>query len=280
MDKFEKIVPVPACHISKEVADRVAQRVFAIAEEQVNSDYVQALRLLAPRLNVSPEEAIRQYSRNIELRRLLVARKDRTTFISPHGNMQYSGRDVLYEEIPMDPIQVIIDVPGTDAKYLNISLTTDLMQTFPLHTANKILIQGADRAWVNALYEEFQSELAASKKVLRDLVYRWFRPLGLLAFVGLCFVEFRLYQLLRPTFTFLTPLTGLASIAVFVIFLVNHYLVFSVGGRATRYLYPYFELEDRLSERRKDLRKWWMATVLALYGSGLWALITTVMKFG
>ena len=62
---------------------------------------------------------------------------------------------------------------------------------------------------------------------------------------------------------------------VFAVLLMNWYLVFSLGGRGIRYVYPYFEFEDRLSERRKDLRKWWIVTVAALYALGLKTVITT-----
>lgn len=274
VDKVERILEVPACYVSRETANLLAERVRAVADEQVNADYEQALREMAPRLNITPEEAINRYMGNAVLRRLLVARKDRTIFISPHGNVQYGGRDVLYEEIPMDPSQVIIDVPGINGKYLNVSLTTDLMQIFPLHQANKILVQGNDRAWVYGLYQELHTAVAASKKVLRDFVYRWLRPLAFVGFIALSFLELRLFQLLRPGFTIHTPLTGLSVLIAFILLLANQYLVLSVGGRSMRYLYPYFELEDRLSERRKDLRRWWVATVTTVYGGGLWAVVT------
>jgi len=276
IDKVEKILEVPACYISREVANLLAVRIHAIAEEQSVADYVQVLSQMAPRLNMTPEEAIRTYGGNAELRRSLALRKDRTVFISPHGNVQYGGRDILYDEIPMDPNQVIIDVPGINGKYLNISLTTDLMQVFPLHKVNKLLIQGADRAWVSEFYQEIATALTASKKVVRDFVYRWFRPLALVGVVMLSLLEFRTLRLIHPSFTIHTPLTGLSALLVFILFLLNVYIVFNLGGRAMRYLYPYFELEDRLSERRKDLRKWWLATVCALYSSGLWAIIRTL----
>lgn len=203
MDKFEKILEIPACYIKREVADRIARLIHSIAEEQINADYIQALRQVAPYLKLTPDQAVTQYAGNTDLRQLLAARKDRTTFISPHGSVQYAGRDVLYDEIPMDPSQIIIDVPGISGKYLNITINTDLMQVFPLHTASKILIQGSDRSWVNGLYEELQGMFLSTKKVVRDSVYRWFKPLGFLAFLALCFLEFRVFQLFRTDFTIL-----------------------------------------------------------------------------
>lgn len=276
MDKVEKILDIPACYINRETADLLAQRVHAIAEEQANTDYVQILRQMAPRLGMTPDEAINRYVGNADLRRLVAPRKDRTVFISPHGNVQYSGRDVLYEEIPMDASQVMIDVPGINGKYLNIFLTTDLMQTFPLHHTNKILIQGTDRSWVDGLYQEFSSALASSKKVVRDFVYRWLRPVGFVGFICLSFIELRTFQLMRPSFTIYTHLTGLSAVIVFILLVLNYYIVLLAGARAIRYLYPYFELEARLSERRKDLRKFWIATITVLYGGGMWALLSMV----
>ncbi len=278
MDKFERILEVPACYISREVADHLSQRIQGIAEEQADADYEQRLRQMAPGLGMTPEEALEKHRDEPFWRLSLRVRKDRTTFISPSGNVEFSGRLVLYPEIPHDPAQIIIDVPGIEGKYLNISLTTDLMATFPLHAVNKILIQGYDRGWVNSLYEEWRSQVDQGRKVVRDLVYRWLRPIGYLGFLALSFLEFRLFQLIQPSFTILTPLSGLAVLLVFSLLLANYYIVFSVGGRAIRYVYPYFELEDRLSEKRKDLRKWWVITVAAVYSGGVWALISTLVS--
>jgi len=274
LDKVEKILEVPSCYINRELANLLAERIHAIAEEQANADYQQALRQMAPRLGMTADEAIDRYMANADLRRLAAPRRDRIVFISPHGNVEYSGRDVLYEEIPMDPSQVIVDVPGISGKYMNMYLTTDLMQVFPLHRANKILIQGADRDWVDGLYQELKTALATSKKVARDFVYRWLRPLAFVGFVLLSALELKLFQYLRPGFTVQTPLNGISLLAVFILLAINFYVVLLAGGRAIRYLYPYFELQDRLSEKRKDLRKLWIATVGVLYGGGVWALFT------
>jgi hypothetical protein len=143
---------------------------------------------------------------------------------------------------------------------------------------NKILIQGNDREWVNSFHQEFQSELTDNKKVVRNFVYRWFNLIGFLGFIGLSFLEFRLIHLLYPQFTLFTPLTGLISLLLITVLLFNHYIIFSLGRRVMRSLYPYFELEDRLSERRKDLRKLWIVAVTALYGGAVWAAVTTVWE--
>lgn len=58
MDKFERILEVPACFITGEVADRLAQRIHEIAEEQANADYAQTLRQVAGYLNLTPEQAV------------------------------------------------------------------------------------------------------------------------------------------------------------------------------------------------------------------------------
>ena len=233
---------------------------------------------MASELGLTPEDAVIQYSGNAELQKLLIVRRDRTTFISPYGNVQYVGRDVAYEEVPVDPDQVVVDVTGTEERYVNITLTTDVMRAFPLHRANKILIRGSEQAWVNGLYQEYETALVGGKKVVRDLTYRWLRPLGFLGFLALSFLELRLFELARPDFTLSTPLSGLAIVAVFALLWINQYVVFAAGGRAIRYLYPYFELEDRISERRKDLRKWWTVTVIAVYGGGLWAVVSMLWK--
>lgn len=276
MDRFERIIEVPSCYINREVANRISLRINEIANEQGNRDYADALRRLAPTLNLSPEDAIRRYWHDEQMRRVLFVRRDRTIFISPQRNVEYTGREVSYDELPTDPRQIIIDVPGINGKYLNISLMIDPMQVFPLHKGNKILIQGPEQHWVEALYQDFSTEIANAKKVVRDLVYRWFRPLAFGGFVALSFVEFRLYQLAKPEFTMLTPLTGLASLGVFLLLSLNLFVSLLVGGRAMAYVYPYFELQDRLSERRRDLRKLWITTVSAVYGGGLWAVLTSL----
>ena len=110
VDKFERILHVPACYISRELATRMAERIRAIAEEQANVDYLDALRQMAPQLGLAPEDAVIQHGGNADLQRLLIVRRDRITFISPYGNVQYVGRDLAYEEIPVDPDQVIVIV--------------------------------------------------------------------------------------------------------------------------------------------------------------------------
>ena len=278
VDKFERILQVPACYISREHATRVAERLREIAEEQANVDYVQALRHMASQLGLTPEDAVMQYGGNAELQRLLIVRRDRTTFISPRGNVQYAGRDIAYEDVPVDPDQVIVDVPGTEGRHVNITLTTDVIEAFPFHRVNKILIRGADEEWVNGLCQEFETALVSGKKVVRDLAYRWLRPLGFLGFLALSCLELRLFEMARPDLALSTPVSGLAIVAVFAVLWINQYVVFSVSGQAIRFLYPYFELEGRISERRKDLRKWWTATVIAVYGSGVWAVVSLLWR--
>ena len=116
MDKFERILEVPACYISREVADRLSQRIQGIAEEQADADYEQRLRQMAPGLGMTPEEALEKHRDEPFWRLSLRVRKDRTTFISPSGNVEFSGRLVLYPEIPHDPAQIIIDVPGIEGR--------------------------------------------------------------------------------------------------------------------------------------------------------------------
>jgi hypothetical protein len=275
VEKFEKSLEVPACYINRETANQIAERIYAIADEQAQSAFNQFLRQAAPGLGLTPEQAIQQYANNRSIRDLFPVRKDRTTFISSQGSLQIEGRDVLYDEIPIDPDQVIVDVPGMDGKYLNINLTSDLMRIFPLHSVNKLIIQGQDRNWVNGLYQEFDGLFRTQKKVVRDFFYRWLRPFLFVAIVLLSFIDFRFFSLIDPTFTAFTPLNGLSMVLVFGVLLFNWYLIFSIGGRAIRYVYPYFEFEDRLSERRKDLRKWWIITVTALYGAGIAAVVKT-----
>jgi len=274
-EKFERSLEMPACFINRETTNQIAERIHAIAEEQAQADYYQFLRRAAPGLGLTPDQAIEKYFNDELMRALAAVRKDRCTFISSHGSLQIEGRDVLYDEIPPDPDQVIVDVPGVGGKYLNINLTSDLMRIFPLHSVNKIIMQGQDRNWVNGLYQEFDRLFRIQKKVIRDFFYRWLRPFLFVAIVLLSFTEFRLFSLVDPTFTAFTPLNGLSMVLVFGVLLFNWYLIFSIGGRAIRYVYPYFEFEDRLSERRKDLRKWWVVTVTALYGAGLVAVVKT-----
>lgn len=278
MDKHEKIIQIPSCYISKELSDRIAVLINQIAQEQENRDYAQALRDIAPKFNLTPEQAITQYWTNLDVRRLLIFRKDSITFVSPHGNVQYLGRDVSYDEIPCDPSQVTINVPGIDGKYINVSMNADLMKHYPLQSANTILIQGADKAWVNDVYNELKTLIDTHKKPFRNFIYRWLRPIGFITLVILSLLEFRLFQFVNNNFDLFTPLSGLAIILVFVLLLFNHNMVFIFGAKLFQYLYPYFELEDRLSHARKDYRKFAIAGIVALYGGGLVCLVRGIVR--
>ena len=208
VEKFERSLEVPACYINRETANRLAERIYAIAHEQAQAAYREFLKHAGPGLGLTPEQAVQQYGDNESIRDLFPIRKDRTTFISLHGSVQTEGRDVLYDEIPLDPDQVILDVPGCNGKYLNITLTSDLMRVFPLHTVNKIIIQGQDRGWVNGLYQDLDSLFQIQKKVVRDFVYRWFRPIAFLGILFLSFIEFWIFGRVDPTFTAFEPLSN------------------------------------------------------------------------
>jgi hypothetical protein len=277
MDRYERILEVPACYISKEVGNRIAQQIHAIVEEQATIDYAQVLSRLAPYLEITPEEAINRFMKNMGLRTLLGIRKDQTTFISPHGNVQFTGRDVYYEEIPMDTTQVVIDVTGINGKHINIFLTTNLLQNFPLHTANKILIQGNERSWVDHLHQEFFTLIKSNKKIFRNFIYRWLRPFGIAAFFALSILEFWMLRLFLPDFTLQTPLTGLSMLIIFFLLFSNNYLVYGIGSRVIQHLYPYFEIEDKLSHSRRDWRIFFIVTIIALYGAGFSVLIDLII---
>lgn len=214
-----------------------------------------------------------------DIGRYLYARKDQITVLSPHGNVQYTGRDVSYEELPNDPKAVFVNVPGANGRLVTITLNADVLQNPSLQQVNKILIQGSDqdRDWVNGQYEWFRDLVSQKQKVFRNFVYQGMRLLGLGAFVALSCLEFKLFQFFRPAFSFQTPLTGLSVLLTFLILWVNNLLVFTFGSRVTMYLYPYFELEDHLSEQRKDWRKWWKLTVAAIYTGGVWAFFTIIL---
>lgn len=277
MPKFEKIIAIPSCFITMEIANSIADKIYNIAEERANFDYQQALIQFAPQMQMSPEAILNQYQNNIELKKALVVRKDRTIFISPTKNVEYTGQNVLYDAIPNDVSQIIIDIPGVNEKLVNLFMTNDLMKQYPLHSVNKILIQGYDEQWVNNLYVELGTLLKNRKKILRDLIYRLFRPLGLLGLICLSFLEFKGIHWLNPRFTFYTPLNGLSSILTFLLLLLNYYAVFWCGGKITQHLYPYIEFESRLSQPIKDWRWLWGLTIASIYTSGVWASISTIL---
>jgi hypothetical protein len=231
VEKFEKTLQVPACYIGREIANRLAERIYAIAEDQAQAAYREFLIQTAPRLGLTPEQAIQLHAENRSVRDSF--RKDRSTFISKEGSLQIEGREVLYDEIPGDPDQVIVDVPGRNGRYLNITLSTDLMRVFPLHAFNKIIIQGQEKDWVNGLYQEFESLFQTQKKVVRDFFYRWLRPFAFVAILFLSFIEFWIFRLVNPTFTAFTPLNWFSDGSCFRATPVE--LVSSFRGRSPRH---------------------------------------------
>jgi hypothetical protein len=61
VEKFERSLEVPACYINRETANRLAERIYAIAHEQAQAAYRQFLKHAGPGLGLTPEQAVQQY---------------------------------------------------------------------------------------------------------------------------------------------------------------------------------------------------------------------------
>lgn len=278
MDKFEKIIDIPPCYISREASDKIASSIYSIAEEQANLDYRQALIQLAPQVGLTPEEAVNRFSDNAELRHQFNLRKDKTIFISPHKSVEYAGRNVVYDEIPIDVGKVIINTPGTEGKLISIVVTNDLIKEYPLHNTNKLLIQGFNETWVNGQYTALKSHFDNSKKFFLDIIYRFFKLFALFAFICMSFLEIKFLHWIKSDFTLNTPLTGLTSVITFIVLIWNYYLSFYVGAKTLQYLYPYLEFQDRISQTKKEWRWLIIPAIGAVYGGGIWAIVTMLFS--
>jgi hypothetical protein len=97
-------------------------------------------------------------------------------------------------------------------------------------------------------------------------------------FFSLSVIEFWILQYFWPNFTIQTPLTGLSILIIFFLLFSNNYVVYGIGSRAVQYLYPYFELEGKLSRSRRDWRALLIGTVVAIYGAGFGALLDLIWR--
>lgn len=122
MDKFEKIINIPACFITKETADKISRKISEIAFEKSLSDYKDALVHIANQLNLDSDELIKKHltDENAEYLPQLVVRNDKVIFVSKQKNIECNGRNVSYEEIPMDIEAITANVDGVNGKRLNI----------------------------------------------------------------------------------------------------------------------------------------------------------------
>lgn len=274
MDRVENIVNLPASYITREVADRLMNALREVAEIDARAEYREGLERVAKRSGVTVEEALANNPALEEVARTRNWRRDRITFGSRGSMVQFVGRDVPYVDVPMDPRFLRVELPASLGHYIGISLSTDVSRGPWSEQSNTLVIRGSDRNWISGFLARFKEMTRSSRRPVRNALYRGYSVIALSAFLMLSLLELRAVTLIDPTFSLTTPLNGLSLLAAFFLLRLNYELAFRASLKVMQYVYPYFEFEDRISEGRKSLRTLWIATMTALYGFGLWALLS------
>jgi hypothetical protein len=120
--------------------------------------------------------------------------------------------------------------------------------------ANRVLIQGPDRTWVNDTYEQLNRIIDSSKEPLRDIAYRWTPAFVWLTFFATLAIEYRVATLLTGI-SWASPLNGFQLLFVFLILTLTLISASNIYQRLLRYLFPYLELENNLSRKRNERAK-------------------------
>jgi len=272
---------MPAVVISPETAETISGMFHKLAEARVSvvlRERMQQANLQAQQMmpfvvgqNAAAQPAnVEQYVANESYRDLIRPTfGDKYTFLSPHGNMQFLYNDFEYKDIPPDPVNVIVESAGPLGEILNLNLKANTqVNDFLDHNINRILVQGPDSAWVNDAYEKLRVLVQSSKEPIRNLVYHWMPFFIWLTFFFCAVIEYKLARL-TSSFRWNIPLNGLQLLAIFVLFAVTLIASANLFTRTLPFLYPYFELEGKLSRRRKTWRKPVVIAVTLLYGAAI-----------
>lgn len=284
MNRYERIIKMPAVVMSKETAGKIAGMLHDLAEKRVTSVLRERMRqanvqsqglvLAAAGQSVSsspPNDVlVEQYVVNESYRELIrPAFGDKYTFLSPHGNVQFLYNDFEYGDIPPDPVNLIVESGGPQGEILNLNIKANtVVADFADSNINRILIQGPDSAWVNDICDRLRVLVQASKEPIRNLVYHWMPFFIWLTFFACTAIEYKIVRL-TSTFRWNVPLNGLQLIAIFVVFAVTLIASANLFTRTLPFLYPYFELEGTISRRRKAWRKPVVVAITILYGAAI-----------
>jgi hypothetical protein len=281
MSKYERIIKMPAVVISPETAEKMSRmfhelaegRVSVVLRERMQQANLQAQQIMpfVPAQNVVAQAAnVEQYVANESYRDLIRPTfGDKYTFLSPHGNMQFLYNDFEYKDIPPDPLNVIVESAGPQGEILNLNLKANTqVNDFLDHNINRILVQGPDSAWVNDTYEKMRVLTQASKEPIRNLVYHWMTFFIWLTFFFCTVIEYKVARL-ASSFRWNVPLNGLQLLAIFLLFAVTLIGSANLFTRVLPFLYPYFELEGKLSLRRETWRKPVVIAISLLYGAAI-----------
>jgi hypothetical protein len=268
--------------ISRPAAEQIVQHIHTLAERRITAMLTERVRALyrqgqagiffsqTGHERLSEEEFVQRLVSDEAYRELFrPSYGDKYTFISPHGNVQFLYNDFTYEDIPPDVELILAEASGSTGEYLAFNAKVPLgFQEFKDPSANRVLIQGPDRTWVNDTYEQLNRIIDSSQEPLRDIAYRWTPAFVWLTFFAALAIEYRLANLMAGI-SWNLPLNGLQLLFVFVILALTLISASNIYQRLLRYLFPYIELENNISRKRKVWRKPVVAAVGVLYAAAV-----------
>ena len=294
MTKYERIINLPALVITRTVAEEISCLMHDLAEKRVTAALEERLRSMyrtaqpteftiiggvqyPPRPDWLPEDEETYVVQNIgnEAYRNLLrpAYGDRYTFLSPHGNVQFLFDDFAYDAIPPDVETVVAEAGGPSGEILGLNEKANpQVADLSNPNINRILIQGPDQSWVNNVYARLSVITSSRTEPIRHTLHHWMPLFVWLTFFAAVALEYKASRLLTA-FNWAQPVNGLQLLFVFVVLAVTLIASFYLFQRMLPYLFPYFEFENNLSQRRKTWRIPVVAAVMALYTSATVALL-------
>ena len=281
MSTYERIIKLPALVIDPETAGKIAEMFHALAEDRVTvvlRERMQHANLQNQQMvpfavgqHLGPQDAnVEQFVVNESYRDLFRPTfGDKYTFLSPHGNMQFLYNDLGYSDIPLDPVNAIVESSGPAGEILNLNLKANAkVLDFQDHNINRILIQGSHSAWVNDTYEKLRVLTESRKEPVRNIVYHWMPFFIWFTFFCCTVIEYKLVRLFSG-FRWNTPINGFQLLTIFVLFAITLIGSANIFVELLPFLYPYFELEGKLSHRREVWRKPVVAAISILYAAAV-----------
>jgi hypothetical protein len=286
MGKYERIVKIPAVQIDRKTAEEVAAFVHALAEQRVTAVLRERLQqTFAPPLPLSgvmavvtantiqtqfAQQQVEEYVASEPYRNLIrPSFGDKYTFLSPHGNVQFLFEDFNYEDIPPDVVTAIVESAGPAGEVLNLNLRANpRVVDFLDPNINRVLIQGPDRAWVNDTAQKFTTLFEKNKEPLRNVVYRWTPVFVWASFFAALVIEYKAMRF-STGFRWDLPLNGLELLAVFGALVGTLVLSAHFFTQLMPFVYPYFELENNLSRKRRIWRWPIVGLISFLYATAL-----------
>lgn len=285
MKRYERILRIPCVTITKEMASKVATELNSIAESKLNVAIEERLRNLyrsnpqaAAGLDPQARDENELVTRNVNspaLRNLIrVEFAETFTFLSPRENIRFVGEEFELSDIPRDTFGVLARANGVNERFVDISLKANFENYNAIidPNVNRVIVQGEDKVWVDAVATKIRDAFGPETEMVRTALYKLSVLWTWITFGLIVALEYRIATRFVRSFDYKHELTGLSSLLIFILLAVTVIASTQLVIRASRYLYPYFEIEGNLSRNRVAFRKPITAAVAVLYSAAVAAL--------